>query len=61
MYAIVTIAADGTVAVAGPYTSQRRAEMYATRMEAAEPDLSADVHLMTPPRQFAAETRGESR
>jgi len=57
MHAIITIGADGTLAVAGPYTSQALAERHADQLRKAEPGLDAQVHLMQPPRDLAEEIK----
>lgn len=61
MHAIVTIGPDGTLAVAGPYGSDKLADDHADRLRKAFPGLNAEVHQMTPARRLALEIREGER
>jgi hypothetical protein len=55
MHAIVTIGQDGTLTVAGPYTSEALAERHAVKLRKAAPGLNVDVQPLTAPRVLAGE------
>ena len=57
MDVIITIGPDGTIAVAGPYTSSRLAHEHAGNLMKAVPGLNAEVHSLTTPRELATEIR----
>lgn len=57
MHAIVTIGPDGTLAVAGPYTSEALAGRHADKLLAASPGLNVLVQPMQAPQDLARELR----
>lgn len=57
MHAVVSIAPDGTLSVAGPYKSEKLAERHAKKLRDTNPGLNAEVHQMERPTELAWELR----
>jgi hypothetical protein len=57
MHGIVTIGPDGTLSLAGPYTSDKLANRHAKKLREANPGLNVEVHSMQAPLDLAYELR----